>query len=247
MHVGILQEFYLISGLKINVDKTKAIKFGATRDSGMDICDDLGLIWTKEFTSLGINYNIDEFDKITDLNIQPKILEMEKLIGLWKSRNLTLIGKITITKTLLLSKIIHILLSLPKPSEDTFRMMEEIFKKKLWEDKPPKFKTSTPENTTANGGLQFPDIRKIDTIMKASWIKRIYKSDDGWASTPTFYGLNKIYEYGNIFFQKKTMTIKNTFWKNVLQSIQMINENAAIRSIEHILSMPVWYNTKVME
>ena len=190
--MGILQEFYLISGLKINVDKTKAIKFGVARDSGMNICDDLGLIWTKEFTSLGINYNIDKLDEITDLNIRPKLLEMEKLISLWKNRNLTLIGKITIIKTLLISKIIHILLSLPKPSEDTFKMIEEIFKKFLWGDKPPKFKTSTLENTTANGGLQFPDIRKIDTIMKASWVKRIYKSNEGWASTPVFYGLNEI-------------------------------------------------------
>ena len=39
-------------------------------------------------------------------------------------------------------------------------------------------------------------------IMKASWIKRIYKSDNGWAATPLFYGLNMIYDYGDIFLQK---------------------------------------------
>ena len=51
-------DFYLISGIKINVEKTKAIKFGVSWDSSMTLCDDLDLIWTQEFTSLVKDYNI---------------------------------------------------------------------------------------------------------------------------------------------------------------------------------------------
>ena len=118
--MGILNDFYLVSGLKINVEKTKAIKFGVKGDSRMTICEDLELFWMQEFTSLGINYSINELNNITDLNLESKILEMEKLSSVWRSRNLTLIGKITIIKTLLISKIVHILLSLPRPSEESF-------------------------------------------------------------------------------------------------------------------------------
>ena len=89
----ILNDFYLISGLKINVEKTKAIKFGVTRDSRMTLCDDLELIWTHEFTSLGIVYNTRALSTITE----------SKLSTLWRGRNLTLIGKITIIKTLMIS------------------------------------------------------------------------------------------------------------------------------------------------
>ena len=245
MGMSVLYNFFLISGLKINVEKTKAIKFGVIGDSGMFLCNDLELIWTKKFTSLGIEYDIDKLQYITDLNIKPKILEMEKLISVWKSRNLTLVGKITIIKTLLISKIIHILLSLPRPSEELFKNIEEVFKKILWNDKPPKFKLSTLELQTANGGLQFPDIRKIDTTMKASWVKRIYKSDEGWASTPIFYGLDNIYKYGDIFIQRKK-SIKNNFWSDVIKSIYEVCQNASIRSIEHVLSMPLWYNTQII-
>ena len=49
--MNILNSFFLISGLKINVEKTKAIKFGVTGDSRMTLCEDLNLIWTQEFTS----------------------------------------------------------------------------------------------------------------------------------------------------------------------------------------------------
>ena len=88
---------------------------------------------------------------------------MEKLSSIWNGRN----WKITIIKTLVISKTIHILLSLPRPGEEIFNTIEKVFLKFLWQNKPPKFKTSTLEILTALGGLQFPDITKIDMIMKA--------------------------------------------------------------------------------
>ena len=125
--MNILKSFYEISGLKINVEKTKAIKFGVTRDNRMTLCKDMDLIWTSEFISLGINYNVLDLNQITELNLNPKILEMEKLVSIWKVRNLTLIGKLTIIKTLMISKFIHILLSLPTPKEETFKKIENVF------------------------------------------------------------------------------------------------------------------------
>ena len=72
----------------------------------------------------------------------------------------------------MISKIVHILLSLPRPSEESFKRIENVFIHLLWSGKPPKFKLYTLENLTVNGYAQFPDIRKIDKIMKASWIKK---------------------------------------------------------------------------
>ena len=111
--MNILGEFYLVSGLKINVDKTKVVKFGRDRDSSDILCPDLNLIWTKKFTSLGIEYDVSDLDNITQLNLDPKITEIDNLIKIWQIRNLTTIGKITVIKSLFISKFIHILLSLP--------------------------------------------------------------------------------------------------------------------------------------
>ena len=102
--MSILNNFFQISGLKINVEKTKAIRFGVTGDSRMILCEDSNLIWTHEFTLLGIDYNVQNLNNITELNLESKILEMEKLSFIWNSRHLTLIGKITIIKTLMISK-----------------------------------------------------------------------------------------------------------------------------------------------
>ena len=73
--------------------------------------------------------------------------------------------------------------------------------------------------------------------MKASWIKRLYKSNVGWAATPFHYGINEVYDYGDVFLQRKN-TIRNTFY--------FIYSNANIKSIEHLLSTPIWYNSKMI-
>ena len=82
--MDILNEFYMISGLKINVDKTKVIKFGKDRDSSDVLCPDLNLIWTGKFTSLGKEYDTKDLENITLLNIEPKLIEIDKLINIWQ-------------------------------------------------------------------------------------------------------------------------------------------------------------------
>ena len=70
-----LREFETISGLKINKEKTKMVKIGGWVDNGINLCEDLNLDWTQEFISLGIVYNADKLDSITEMNIEKKILE----------------------------------------------------------------------------------------------------------------------------------------------------------------------------
>ena len=63
-----LEVFEAISGLKVNTEKR--VKF----------CEDLKLEWAQEFTSLGILYNADDLKRITKINIEIKINEIQKLI-----------------------------------------------------------------------------------------------------------------------------------------------------------------------
>ena len=191
--MDILEEFHLISSLKINVDKTKVVKFGKNRDSGDVLCPDLNLIWTTKFTSIGINYDVNDLDNITELNIEPKLSEIDKLIKIWQNKILTLIGKTMLIKSLLISKFIHILLSLPSPKENLFIKIEQLFEFFLWNGKPPKFRKQIIEKQVIEGGLQYPNIRKVDATMKISWFKRMYETNEGWASCPHWYGMDKIY------------------------------------------------------
>ena len=72
-------------------------------------------------------------------------------------RNLTLQGKITVFKTLAISKIVHLALVTTFPP-DILNHLKKIQKDFLWYQKYPKIKHSTLRNTYENGGLKNVDI-----------------------------------------------------------------------------------------
>ena len=123
-----LYEFEQVSGLRENKEKTKVAKLGVWGDNRNILFRDLNLDWTQKFTLLGITYTIDKINNITDINIEQKIGEIQKLYCLWNTRNLTPYRKIIIVKSLFISKITHILLSLPSPNSDTFNKLEELLR-----------------------------------------------------------------------------------------------------------------------
>ena len=166
-----LTEFEWLSGLKVNKEKTKVVQFGGARDGRIKLCADLKLIWTNEFTALGITYNVLNIKNITDLNIEFKLKEINSLISAWSSRNITPLGRITITKSLLISNITHILLSLPTPSDFMIKKLETTFKDFIWNKKKNKFRKEILETTTKLGGLKMTNILVFNNALKVSWLK----------------------------------------------------------------------------
>merc|ERR1712105_253611 len=66
-----------------------------------------GILWSNsDVNSLGVHFGNNK-DKVTEKNWSPKITKIENLIKVWKTRNLTLFGKITIIKSFLVSQIIY--------------------------------------------------------------------------------------------------------------------------------------------
>ena len=61
---------------------------------------------------------------IVDLNYNAKLLEIRNLLLNWSKRLLTPLGRITVIKSLALSKINHLILALPNPST---KIIDECF------------------------------------------------------------------------------------------------------------------------
>jgi hypothetical protein len=92
-----IQNFSLLSGLRINKEKTKEL---LTRHS---------IIWsTYPLETLGIKIPIANRMNIYQLNYDLKINEMELLFKKWLTRNLSLRGKSTIIKTYGMSKLTYL-------------------------------------------------------------------------------------------------------------------------------------------
>ena len=113
-------EFAKYSGLAMNFDKTKIVWFGCKNTPKEIFLPDLKFEWNpSNFNILGVVFTTS-LKNITDINIEKKMKDMQKEINNWTKRDLTPFGKVTVIKTLVISKIVHILLALPSPSEKLF-------------------------------------------------------------------------------------------------------------------------------
>ena len=121
-----LKWFYTISGLKINIKKTKVIRIGNIRESDCRYCRENDQDWVTVFVSLGIIFKVNDMGNITKYNIEAKQKDIRILYNMWLIRNISPIGRIQVAKSLALSKITHILLSLPSPNKETVTKLDKL-------------------------------------------------------------------------------------------------------------------------
>ena len=114
------------SGLHINMEKTKIIWIGANINSDVKLLPHLNLCWDKTFTILGIHF-CTNLNNMVKINYEQKIEEIKKMLMSWSKRILTPLGKITVIKTLALSKINHLILSIPSPDVRMIDKLQSIF------------------------------------------------------------------------------------------------------------------------
>ena len=108
--------------MKINVDKTHAVWLGCKANSSEHLCKDLNLSWVNRFTLLGIEFD-SNLNITVLLNYEKKIYEIEKIFVQYKKYNLTLIGKVTVIRTLAIPKMVYLLTCLPSPDKNTLKRL----------------------------------------------------------------------------------------------------------------------------
>ena len=242
-----LEMFGSISGLKINTDKTKLVWIGKKRYSKDKIHVDKDLVWANHFSLLGINFSVD-LDEMPDLNYGPVTESINRMFQLWKHRFLTPIGKICVIKTLALSKLNHILLSVPAPGKHQLRELETLFYKFIWDSKPDKIKRSTISKHYYNGGLNMIELNNYISGLKATWIRRVYRNINApWVSVafPQIASLNKIFTFGSDYTKSASRTTNNKFWVEVLSSWSEVVAKIPIKNSTDALCEPLWQNPKI--
>ena len=100
-----LKQFNEVSGLRINMDKTKCIAIGNSAD--VSFIEHLGLKQVNDLKVLGVIYNSSNTN-IVKQNLAEILPYVNKEITQWKRRCLTLVGRITVIKSMIISKLVHI-------------------------------------------------------------------------------------------------------------------------------------------
>ena len=241
-----LEIFGNFSGLKMNKERTKVIWIGRKKHSKDKLQISEKLDWGKtDFKLLGITFNVD-LNKIPEINLNPILENILTNINNWQARQLTPMGKITLLRTMMISKFIHIFSVLPI-SESFIQKLHSIFFKFLWNNKPDKVKRETVCCDYLMGGLKMINVHAFIKSLKVSWVRRIFCGPEcQWLTL-----FNEMYTYtgklhfesmwGNVLIKK----ISNPFWVEVIENWQILCRKQQPISNSDLMNTSIWYNPKI--
>ena len=151
--------FSSFSGLRPNLSKCEIAGIGVLKGVKVTVCgiQCVDLV-SDTIKMLGTQFSYNERLKV-ERNFCLIIANIQRVLKLWKLRNLTLEGKIVIFKTLAISKIIFQAFITPIPMY-VVTELEKIQKSFLWENSTSKIKHDTLCNDYKHGGLKNIDIQK---------------------------------------------------------------------------------------
>ena len=120
----LIEAFGNISGLRLNNEKTEALWIGSKRNCNRKLCPEKNFKWQKgKVKVLGVWLSTDH-QLTLSLNYNEKLAKIQTVLGCWKFRRLSLIGKITVLKSLVASQLVYIL----TPLQTNHQAIKEINK-----------------------------------------------------------------------------------------------------------------------
>ena len=140
----VISAFEKHSGFKINYNKTTIYRIGSMYRSNAKLYTGHDVKWLEDnddINILGITFT--RKGDMMERNYLPLLEKSKAILQSWSSRGLSLIGKITIINTLIVSLFVYkmtTLLSLPEKIIRTFNLMIEEF---IWDGKKPKIPLTT--------------------------------------------------------------------------------------------------------
>jgi len=122
---NVLDQYYLLSGLKTNETKSKAIWIGKNKYSPYTVKTRKKISWVTDglFSCLGIDFSLNLADMVT-INYARIYAKIKKQMQLWSNRKISVLGRITVVKSLLLPQFNHLIMSIPDPSNGSERFLQ---------------------------------------------------------------------------------------------------------------------------
>ena len=152
----LLESFQHLSGLKVNSSKTEGLWIGSLKNNQIK---PFGIKWPEEpIKALGVFFTYNQ-NLLYQKNLKERLEDIKKLINIWSSRGLSIYGKVTVIKSLLLPKFVYITSLLPTPN-NVIKDLNQLLFKFLWRGKD-KVTRLSAINSYEEGGLKMPDLDSI--------------------------------------------------------------------------------------
>ena len=140
------------------IKNTEALWIGAKCGSSDVPFPEMNFKWPKyKAKTLGIWLSVHPEEITTDLNYDEKLVKVRNILSSWNYRRLTLMDKIPVLKSLVVSQLAYVLSPLPL-NVKAMKEVNKLFFAFLWNEKGDKIKRNTIINDYPNGGPKMIDI-----------------------------------------------------------------------------------------
>jgi len=157
------------------------------------------------------------------------------------------LGKITVIKTLLISKITHLFITLPDPPKEFMHSLNILLYEFLWDGKRGKIKKSVVCKSLEEGGFNMLNVHDFLTSMKCTWMRKLF-SRASWVRTfvlNMYPQMEFLENYGSEFLNVLMSKMNNPFWKDVLKHYKKIYIKCVPLNIDHFMAECIHYNINI--
>jgi len=241
--IHIIEKFGLISGLKLNHAKTETMVLGkgnAEKSEGL-----INLLGVK------MSNNVSE---MVEANTDPILSKMSNTIQTWKGRNLSLLGRIYILKSLCVSLVHHSWSVLPFPSENILKEMNSMFFDFIWKGKTEKLKRSILTGPYDLGGAEMVNIRCLAKTLHLKWVIRYL--DKTMAPWKLYLENNTVISdvryclKCNLSPKDSGYMLKNTtcqVWNDIIFAWCEYNYPNIVNNWSRVLKQTLWLNSQIRQ
>ena len=241
----ILELFRKNSGFTLSYDKTSILRLGSLKQSCAMLYSQNQIAWTSDYVNiLGIRVSYKK--EVIYGNYTDTIEKISGILGCWRHRHLSLLGKCVIINSLVTSLFIYKMMVLPNLTDAQHRQIKEKMDNFLWEGKKPKITQKILCLNKKTGGLQLTDLKLRQHAIKMTWLK-VLREDNKFANLVySFIAPELRHLIWECSLQKEDCQYvmpksQNLFWKEVLEMWCVVNFEIQAKRKTQV----IWYNSRI--
>ena len=237
-----LGHFGDVSGLELNVSKSKLMWLGADRLKRQSVC---GIPSVDKVKILGVWFSSTEC--CISQNLNPVLNQIQSTVNRWSQRDLSLKGRITVSKSLLISKLVYVMSCIVIPDAN-LKSIQSLIMKYVWRGRPPKVKAKVLCQSISDGGLGAVDTQAMYISLMLSWVRRLFNDNATWVHVLKArchpYAIEDL--LNSRFRREDIMKFKlSDFYVRMLLEYRRLNECYAPNNAVEIMSELLWFNSEL--
>lgn len=246
--------FSKASGLYLNINKCELF---ALKDGDITSIDDIRVKDKVNYLGVVITKNQQER---CHLNFEPRIKKAQNKFHAWLQRDLSLKGRVLLSKAEGISRLVYAASSLPLDNR-TAKSIDQMLLNFLWRNRIHYIRKSVVFNKYKHGGLEFLDFSTLNNVFKMKWLKYFLKNDTSiWNFIPRFvfnqigglpfllvcsYQVNKIPLKLSNYHKQVLLSWKMAYKHNFSPHRYYIWNNGDILHKNKSLFLQNWFDNKV--